>query len=63
MEMWGGKCGILESGLSTCAAKMRRSAKAAPAAQKDVQQGKPGAFLPDLKMQAAFLPSSLHRAF
>lgn len=44
MEMWNGKCGILELGLSECAAKMRQSAKAAPAAQKDIQQGKPGAF-------------------
>lgn len=44
MEMWKGKCGILEPGLSERAAKMRQSAKAAPAAQKDIQQGKPGAF-------------------
>lgn len=44
MEMWKAECGILEPGLSECAAKMRRSAKAASAAQKDVQQGEPGAF-------------------
>lgn len=43
MEMWNGKCGILELGLSECAAKMHQS-KAAPTAQKDIQQGKAGAF-------------------
>jgi len=43
MELWNGKCGVLELGLSEDAAKMQQPAKAAPAAQKDVQQGKPGA--------------------
>lgn len=63
MEMCNGKCGILEPGLSECAAEMRQSAKAAPAAQKHIQQGEPAAFFPDLKMQAAFLPSFFHNAF
>lgn len=44
MEMWNGKCGILELGLSERAANKLQSAKAAPAAQKDIQQGKAAAF-------------------
>lgn len=60
--MWNGKGGILELGLSECAVKMWQSVKAAPAAQKDIQQGKPGAFFLTRKcrLPCCHLPFIMH---
>lgn len=62
MEMWNGKCGILELVLSEYAAKMQLSAKAMTLL-KGHSAGQAECFFSAWKMQVAFLPSSLHNAF
>lgn len=61
MEMWNGKCDILELVLSEYAAKMQLSAKAT--LLKGHSAGQAECFFSAWKMQVAFLPSSLHNAF
>lgn len=62
MEMWNGKCGVLELGLSEHAAKVQLSAKAVTPL-KGHSAGQAGSFFAAWKMQAAFLPSSFYNAF